>query len=217
MRVRIGGTPDAAWFLESGRRALSTIESATNAAAVELAEIDSALDFGCGVGRVLRWLKDCGLRLYGTDYDEEAVDWCRANLDFAEVCRNPLAPPLSFATNTFGLVYAFSVFTHLPVSLQALWLEELTRVTRSGGLLLMTTHGECYRGRLKGSERKTFDGGGVVVRRDQVAGTRVCSAFHPPAYVINTLAPYLDLVQHVPQGALGNPYQDLFVLRKPPG
>ena len=41
------------------------------------------------------------------------------------------------------------------------------------------------------------------------------SAFHPPGYVRDELARRFELVDHVPEGALGNLRQDLFLFRKP--
>ena len=78
----------------------------------------------------------------------------------------------------------------------------------------MTTHGERYRPRLSASERERFDAGELVVRRAEAAGSNLCAAFHPRAYVQETLAGQLEAVEFVPEGAKGNPYQDLHLLRK---
>ncbi|WP_293680907.1 class I SAM-dependent methyltransferase [uncultured Phenylobacterium sp.] len=47
-------------------------------------------------------------------------------------------PPLPYADQTFDLVYALSVFTHLPQDHQFAWLDELRRVLKPGRLLLTT-------------------------------------------------------------------------------
>ena len=114
-------------------------------------------------------------------------------------------------------MYAFSVLTHLPVDVQHAWVAELTRVLRPGGYLLLSTHGEPYLERLTSAERSSFQAGDVVVRFEQVAGTNLCTAFHPPGYVKTNLAAGLELVEEVPEGARGNPHQDLFLFRKPSG
>src|SRR5262249_27140661 len=149
----------------------------------------------------------------GTDLNPAAVRWCRTNLAFASFEENGLAPPLPFEDGRFELVYALSVFTHLPEELQLAWMKELRRVLRPGGWLLLSTHGDAYRERLDADERVRFRAGDLVVRWEQVAGTNLCSAFHPESYVRTHLANGLDVVEFSPQGAVGNPHQDLTVLR----
>ena len=39
------------------------------------------------------------------------------------------------------MVYAFSVFSHLPEQLHLQWLRELRRITRSGAVLVLTVQG----------------------------------------------------------------------------
>jgi ubiquinone/menaquinone biosynthesis C-methylase UbiE len=95
------------------------------------------LDFGCGCGRVIRnWRSLQGVNIYGSDYNHELIAWCDENLSFAHFDSNDLAPPLSYESNKFDLIYALSVFTHLPEELQLTWLQELTRVLQPGGYLL---------------------------------------------------------------------------------
>jgi SAM-dependent methyltransferase len=215
LRIRVAGTTDAAWFLESGRLAEEAIRAAVERAGVRLEELPAILDFGCGCGRVVRRLAKLPSDVYGSDFDADAIAWCKENLPFARFDHNDLAPPLRHGPERFNLVYALSVLTHLPVDLQHAWVQELARVLRPGGLLLLTTHGERYLERLNEAERATFAGGEVVVRFDEVAGTNLCTAFHPPAYVQEKLARGLEIVAFFPEGAEGNPHQDLFLLRKP--
>ena len=109
------------------------------------------------------------------------------------------------------------MLTHLPVPIQHAWVDELTRILRPGGLLLVSTHGTRYLDRLSPAERESFERGEVVVRYEEVAGTNLCTAFHPPAYVRERLGLGLELVLEAPEGAKGNPHQDLFLFRKPAG
>lgn len=215
LRVRVAGNADAAWFLEGGRLAEETLRGVLERAGARLEDMAAILDFGCGCGRVLRWLARLPGELRGSDFDGPAVEWCRENLTFATFVHNGLRPPLPFAAGEFELVYAFSVLTHLPVDLQQAWVEELARVLRPGGYLVLSTHGRRYLERLNDDERALFQAGEVVVRFEQVAGTNLCTAFHPPDYVKNRLAAGLELVEEVPEGARGNPHQDLFLFRSP--
>ena len=109
-----------------------------------LADFRDIYDFGCGCGRVMRWLatKSKGARLHGSDIDEPAIDWLRENLPQVDARVNQGLPPLSFASGAFDLVLGYSVFSHLDEHYQDAWLAELHRVTRPGGVLLLTVHGK---------------------------------------------------------------------------
>jgi SAM-dependent methyltransferase len=213
--VRVAGTPDVDWFLRGGRLAAGSIRAALWRQGRRIEELDAILDFGCGCGRVTRnWLALHDTEVFGSDTNEQAVEWCRRNLPFATFEPNGLAPPLVFDTGRFDLVYALSVFTHLPEELQLLWMRELERVLRPGGYILFTTHGDRYAERLSDAERERFAAGEVVVRWEEVAGTNLCTTFHPPSYVRDRLAERFEPVDFVPDGAKGNPHQDLFVFRR---
>ena len=209
LMVRVAGTADADWFLRSGRAAYDAIT-----AHVPPGEAGAVLDFGCGCGRVLRYWDWHDGFVAGSDRDEDAVDWCRRALSFARCEQNDLAPPLAFESDSFDLVYALSVFTHLTADLQTAWRDELARVLRPGGRLLLTTHGRSYLPRLESGERERFDAGELVVRWGELPGSNLCSAYHPERYVRETLAAGFELVGIEPEGAHGNPTQDLILLRK---
>jgi SAM-dependent methyltransferase len=211
LRVRVAGTADLAWFLEGGRLAAGAVRDAASRHGRPLEQLDGVLDFGCGCGRVIRHLE--GIELSGSDADAAAIAWCRRNLPFARFETNGAAPPLAWDAAGFDLVYGFSVLTHLTEELQRRWLAELRRVLRPRGLLLLSTHGERYRDRLTPEERARFDAGVVVVRWEQAEGTNLCAAYHPRA-AVERLAEGFEFVETVPEGARGNPHQDLHVLRK---
>jgi SAM-dependent methyltransferase len=215
LRVQAAGTPEASWFLDSGRAAAETLHAAIARAGTRLEHAGAVFDFGCGCGRVIRHLRGLDAALAGSDFNPALVAWCRTNLPFARFSVNALEPPLQLEAAAFDVVYAFSVLTHLPEALGARWVAELRRIVRPGGLVVLSTHGERYAERLGPSERRTFDAGGLVVRWSDVAGTNLCTAFHPAAYVRDSLALGWDLVELMPEGARGNPHQDLVVLRRP--
>jgi SAM-dependent methyltransferase len=217
LRFLVAGTTSISWFLEGGSLGADTVRDAMARRGVAIDELDALLDFGCGCGRVLRnWHDLRRAHVHGTDYSPKLVEWCRQNLPFAAVGANQLAPPLAYRDAEFGLVYALSVFSHLTEDLQVPWMHELTRVLKPGGHLLMSTHGESYSDRLTEGERRRFASGLLVVKNDLKApGSNTCAAYHPAEYVREELARGLELLEHVSQGARGNPHQDLYVFRKP--
>ncbi len=217
LRTVVAGTPGVEWFLESGRQQAVIIREAVRRHGPGVDEVERMLDFGCGCGRVLRhWSGLAGPKIHGSDYNRRLVRWCETNLPFAEFSVNELDPPLAYESGFFDLVYAISVFTHLPESLEQAWIDELGRTLQPGGLLVLTTHGNSYLERLTAEERARYLAGDATVRWASVAGTNLCTTFHPEAYVRERLAPQLELLEFVPEGGtIGSLRQDLVVFRKP--
>lgn len=213
LRILVAATPDIGWFLDSGRRGADSIRATLQRNGLAVEDAAPLLDFGCGCGRVLRYFAGVD-GLHGTDFNPTLVSWCRANFPFGRFDANALEPPLPFEDASFGLVYALSVFTHLPEALQSAWMDEMRRVLRPGGHLIFTTHGSRYADGLTPAERDAFASGKLVLRRDDRPGSNVCGAYHPETYVRNQLARGLSVVDFVREGAAGNPWQDLWLLRK---
>jgi SAM-dependent methyltransferase len=146
LRTRVAGGDDADWFRSSGRMALEDISAALAAVNRSLGGFTRIYDFGCGCGRISLPLTDivAPARLTATDADGEAVDWLRARLPVARVEANGALPPLPFADDSFDLIIAWSVLTHLPEHYQDAWLAELARVLSSNGVMLLTVHGPTH-------------------------------------------------------------------------
>jgi len=217
LRAQIGPLhADAAFFLRSGKHNADLIRSLLRENGTSIEEVESLLDWGCGCGRVLRHWSDLpGTRLLGCDIDRKMVAWCNDNLTFAQVTVNALSPPLPYGDSSFGLVYAFSVMTHLSEELQRSWLDELRRTLKPGGYLLISTLGEYYasRNRLTESERESFSQGNLVVLYERSAGTSLCSAYHPPEYVRRELGKDFEHVAF--REAADDGRHDIHLLRKP--
>ena len=217
LRAQVGPAhADASSFLRSGREHADLIDELLGEDGSSLEEVRALLDFGCGCGRVIRhWAGLPRMQVFGCDIDGRMVEWCAAHLPFADVRVTPLSPPLPYDDAAFDLVYAFSVFTHLPEDLQRAWIDELTRVARPGGHLLITTLGGYYLslGRLTEAEQERFGAGNVVVLYEGSPGTSLCSAYHPPEYVTGTLAAGLELVSL--REAADDARHDIYFFRKP--
>ncbi|MBS1516790.1 MAG: class I SAM-dependent methyltransferase [Bacteroidetes bacterium] len=98
------------------------------------------LDFGCGAGRMIRWLKPYSdnKEIWGVDISSEHIIWANNNLN----------PPFNFAVNTtvphlpfkdgfFDFIYAGSVFTHID-DLADSWFLELNRISSDRAFLYIT-------------------------------------------------------------------------------
>jgi SAM-dependent methyltransferase len=205
----VTGGGDIDGFLHLGR---AGAESFSTALARNELEAGRILDFGCGCGRVARFLTD--LDLFGCDYNSALVRWCQHHLP-GDFYTNALQPPLRYHDGFFDSCYAFSVFTHLTLPKQKQWRDELARVIHPGGCLVASFHGDSYlEGRMTVAERDAYTNGEIVVRHGEREGTNTCAAFHPPSAVALLFEPHFTVVDFVPEGARGNPDQDLFVLRR---
>jgi len=207
---------DAAFFLRSGRRHAELIRTLLQENDSSIDEIGELLDFGCGCGRVMRhWSQLPHTRVFGCDINSKMIEWCTTHLHFVDATINDISPPLPYEDSRFDLVYAFSVFTHLPEELQHSWIHECFRVLRPDGFLLFSTLGEYYLSlkRLTEAERRAFLDGELVVLYETSPGTSLCSAYHPPHYVQGNLAKDFDLVSFLPNADDGR--HDIHLFRKP--
>jgi SAM-dependent methyltransferase len=112
-------------------------------AGVTLGPGATVLDFGCSSGRALRpiaaWRPD--LTCLGCDPNGDAIAWAQAALPMARWFQSPLNPPLELDDGSVDVAYAISIWSHFAGDAALRWLDELHRVIRPGGALLLTTHG----------------------------------------------------------------------------
>jgi SAM-dependent methyltransferase len=212
----VTGTTDVDWFVNSGRMGAESIGAILEKNGLSIARMGAILDFGCGVGRVLRhWSDVQGPVLHGTDYNPELIRWCQRNLRFARYNVNALTGPLSYASGTFDFIYALSVFTHLTPEQQDEWMAELRRILKPRGHLLISVSGEHHVHMLSGADLAAYRAGHRVTIHGEHAGTNTCATYHPPSSVRGQLAAEFEVVDFVEEGAKGNPWQDYWLLRKP--
>jgi SAM-dependent methyltransferase len=195
------------------------------------------LDFGCGWGRNYRFfLKDLSpSTLIGVDVDAQCVQLCQEHFPVGnfEVCE--ATAPLRFGDETFDVVYAYSVFSHLSETVQLGWVREFSRLLRPGGMLIVTTlkaaHLDVWNHvrttadhwkealpdfDLEGMRLAFQSGeflfcpiGGSGVRTPEFFGEAIIS----PVYALRAWSPALRLVDYV-DDPVGRP-QALLVAQKP--
>lgn len=144
LRFRVGEDLSALTFWALGQRIADDLERCLGVVGLRFGDLPEVLDFGCGCGRALLPLLDRhpSNRFVGTDVDREAIEWCQKNvLDAGFILSKP-EPPLMLESETFDLLYAISVLTHLDARKQGLWLEEFRRLLKPKGVLVATVHGK---------------------------------------------------------------------------
>jgi SAM-dependent methyltransferase len=150
-----------------------------------------------------------------------------------EVCG--ITPPFQFEDQSFDIVYAYSVFSHLSETVALDWVREFTRILTPGGVLIVTTlkgahldvwdriptTGDHWRKALPDfdlhQKKQDFQEGkflfcpigGAGVRTPDFYGEAIIS----PGYARRSWAPGLQLIDYVDE--LRQP-QALLVAQKPP-
>ena len=188
-----------------------------NIAAGILPEISAVYEWGSGAGAIIRHMPSISpiITAYGSDYDRSLVDWCRSNIPNVEFSLNSLKPPLTFEDGFFDFVYSRSVYTHLPAQLQEQWLREQLRVTKPGGLVLLTVMGDAYKHRMTTDERAEYAATGIVEHQTADAGGPWFTTFNSPRYMEGNLLAGLEIVYRelVPEEECGRA-QDKWIVRK---
>jgi len=179
------------------------------------------LDWGCGSARmtaqISRLLPD-SVEIHGCDIDADAIRWCRSAVPGVTFAVSALEPPLPYAPESFDVVIATSVMTHLDRRRQDAWLTEIRRVLRDGGLFVASTHGEFAAAFSPGIPRQ--------LRRRQIIDDLQDSAldgvapagyyrgvYQTQSYTTANWSRHFSVREQIPAGLLG--FQDLVVLQKP--
>jgi cyclopropane fatty-acyl-phospholipid synthase-like methyltransferase len=214
LRFRVGECNEIGVFQAVGEQTAKKIQNALSDAGYSLEDFQSVLDFGCGCGRTLVWLCKSfpGIKWHGTDVDAEAIKWCCENIAGGTFAINGEVPPLSYRDETFDFIYAFSVFTHLNGDAQRAWKQELRRIVKPGGIVLLTIHSEFT--------WKNFGEAEAVEREGQVFRTSgklrgilpewYHTTFQTREYTIGILSEQFEIVKYFSNGS-GE--QDIFIVR----
>ena len=102
------------------------------------------LDFGCGWGRITRFFPYLTSfdKITGMDVDEEMIGWAQRLMPHISFVAIEEGQSLPVEDGAFDLVISNSVFSHLSSQAHIFCINELARVTRPGGLIVVTTINE---------------------------------------------------------------------------
>ncbi len=213
LRRRVGGVSSRQEFTFVGRSACDQIAAAWSACALPGGGSGRWLDFGCGSGRISRYVEKLPLvrELCGVDVDGDAISWAARHLSGTYRTIGS-TPPMDFQAAYFDVVYTVSVFTHLDEHDQLAWLQELHRVLRPGGLLLSSTSSPSLsygRPDLTPAERQTLATRGFLFAPGDGSDFNHDTAFHSNEYLLAVWGRLLGQLRFQANGLAG--YQDLAV------
>ena len=206
-------------YLDVGRATARTIGSALADSGLQGrdGQTPRVLDFGCGLGRTLRFLAGGSWTLEGCDVDRQSIEWASGAFPELELRTNEPEPPLPYSEDRFDGLYAVSVFTHFNRRQQDQWAAEVARVVRPGGLALITTMGpHALTGFPQVStdeNRGTLSEQGFFFDPNQADSEEFNArgAFHTQEGLETIFGPYFELLRYESGGVDG--FQDLTVFR----
>lgn len=220
-RRRVDDQPSASVFNLGGYSTAVTLDTvARRFTGKPLAGLGPVLDWGCGCGRVARFVARSGAELHGADIDAGNVRWCSEHISgrFSEISADP---PTPFASDFFGAIYGISVFTHLNQQYEKLWLAELHRIAKPGALLLLSVLSGLsagHAGLIEHVLSPEFSGGFLDIGRNSdidivtKGSPYYRNVFHQPGYISKVWGEYFEILS-IEEGIIGN-RQDLVVARR---
>ena len=190
---------------------------------IEINSVQSILDLGCGTGRlIVGWYLDGPKRkLFGCDINGELLAWAMESLPKQiKWHQSSLNPPLPYPSNCFDLIYLISVFTHLSLASQHLWIEELKRIVRPHGYIMISLQGEIYVNLFQPKRTQEFSKTGYIETVTVDEGSNSFGTYHSLKFVEELFADF-EIVGYYPRGRINYPevifpvaaFQDVYVLQ----
>jgi SAM-dependent methyltransferase len=212
--IKVNGSKDEQTFLGLGRCVVEILDVEVG----KLWECPNILDFGCGLGRVLKPLSDRApySKLVGFDIDTAMLDACRVLLDDQEIIL--VSSTASLPDASFDLVFAISVFTHLDTSIDS-WLKEIARLLRPNGRALLTFHDETLFAEMvaegqianRAPTDTALEERFIVGKGTQEGGAAMGTFLTAKAWEA-LVSPHFDILVTTPRGLFG--HQSYSLLRK---
>ncbi len=167
------------YYFFVGRQNLFTIYNLLNIRAGFVPRpprLRTILDFGCGYGRVTRWLRAAFPQavIHATDIDMAGPRWCAERLGVT-----PVNTPV---VNHYDLIWVGSVFTHLAKDVATPLMAKLLGALQPGGVLAITTLGRAARARIEGYDWAKDPMPGVHFNLDKARFDRLVDAFDKEGY-----------------------------------
>jgi 2-polyprenyl-3-methyl-5-hydroxy-6-metoxy-1,4-benzoquinol methylase len=218
---------EVASYAERAGNVVANIEASLAAGGRRFDDVERWLDFGCGYGRVIRFLVEQVPRdrVWAGDVVREGVDFCTSEFGVHPLYSQPDLEALEL--EPFDFVYAISVLAHLNERNSRAMLRLLGDALRPRGIAMFTTHGG------RSLEHPALYGAEYGERRDEIAravaahgmtflpygfagGHDYGMAWHAKEWVEETVAELhgdaVRLIRFVPHGL--DDHQDVFAFQR---
>jgi SAM-dependent methyltransferase len=128
----------------------------------------SYMDFGCGVGRIFRvFSKDYPQgQTIGVDCTSDLIKTCAEDFRDYNFEVIPERPPTSLKSGSIDVITAYSVFSHFSCGQNVRWINEFSRLVKSGGLVFLTTYGEGHLNYLRNADISKLSPGHLRQRQN---------------------------------------------------
>jgi len=135
-------------YFACGASALNCILNALNSAEIEMKT--KILDFGCGAGRVTRWLRAAfpDASIHASDVREQDLEFVQNN-NFAKTWLSGTDISQLESPESYDIIWVGSVFTHLSANFSARLFDRLCSWLRPQGVLIFSVHGRFVMHRAK--------------------------------------------------------------------
>lgn len=165
------------------------------------------LDFGCGIGNSIPYLREAfpHARLRGVDPSGESIRRAAAAHAGDALFQTSVGEALPYDDRSFDLVQAACVFHHIPPAARPRCVRELRRVLKPGGRLFVFEHNVLNPLTLKAVHECPFDDDAVLLPRHELTGLARDAGFHAvharyivffprPLALLRPLEPYMGWI-----------------------
>lgn len=218
---------EVASYAERAGNVVANIEASLAAGGRSFDDVERWLDFGCGYGRVIRFLVEQvpPERIWASDVERRGVDFCRSEFGVHPLDSQPDLEAVDL--EPFDFIYAISVLSHLNERNSRALLRLLGDALRPRGIAMFTTHGR------RSLQNPGLYGTEFGERREEIAraveargvaflpyaftgGDDYGMAWHAREWVQDTVAVLhgdaVRLVRFVPHGL--DDHQDVFAFQR---
>lgn len=137
--IAAGGNWDIKEFLETGRKKIKLLFNLVESLGLTINRKGSALDFGCGMGRLTQALAEEIDACYGVDISSTMLERANEINRFGDRCRYVLNTTNDlglFDDDSFDLIVTVHVLQHIPPDLTEVYLSDFIRILKQDGILI---------------------------------------------------------------------------------
>jgi len=140
------------------------------------------LDFGCGIGTAMPFLRECfpDCEITGTDVSPASLDIAREHAGSAAKFLVMSEDSIPAGDGTFGLAFVSCVLHHMPANRHQSMLREIRRVMAPGALLAVYEHNPWNALTVRAVKACEFDENAVLMPAPRLAQTVQAAGFGRP-------------------------------------